>query len=170
MYSSISGCIGLRYSSVSKGNPNSGSVNQSHGASWIVVDSCIARLWGETCSTDYHTVFRCAEEGQISDFDPFPRKIRCRSVRTQIQKMSTSRRRYVQIPGYRSVRKCLSSANRRRSTSLTLFVSFTQPCDQHDRMIRTIRKSAARWRGRRAQGYRKLILRANLLYVPNIKM
>jgi len=36
--------------------------------------------------------------------------------------------------------------------------------------IRTIRKSAARWRGRRARGYRKLILRANLLYVPNIKM
>jgi len=31
---------------VSKGNPNSGSVNQSHGGSWIVVDSCIERLWG----------------------------------------------------------------------------------------------------------------------------
>jgi len=37
-------------------------------------------------------------------------------------------------------------------------------------MIRTIRKSAARWRGRRVQDYRKSILRANLLYVPNIKM
>ena len=36
--------------------------------------------------------------------------------------------------------------------------------------FQTIRKSAARWRGRRARGYRKLILRANLLYVPNIKM
>ena len=45
MYSSISGCIGLRYSSESKGNPNSGSVNQSHGDSWMVVGSCIARLW-----------------------------------------------------------------------------------------------------------------------------
>jgi len=67
-------------------------------------------------------------------------------------------------------RRSLSSANRRRSTSPILFVSFTQPCDQHDRKIRTIRKSAARWRGRRARGYRKLILRANLLYVPNIKM
>ena len=63
-----------------------------------------------------------------------------------------------------------SKANRRRSTPPILFVSFTQPCDQHDRMIRTIRKSASRWRGRRAQGYRKLILRANLLHVPNIKM
>jgi len=51
-----------------------------------------------------------------------------------------------------------------------VFVSFTQPCDQHDRKIRTIRKCAARWCGRRAWGYRKLILHANLLYVPNIKM
>ena len=33
----------------------------------------------QTCSTDYYRVFRCAEEGQISDFDPLPRKIRCRS-------------------------------------------------------------------------------------------
>ena len=56
------------------------------------------------------------------------------------------------------------------SAIFLLFVSFTQPCDQHDRKIRTIRKSAARWRGRRAQGYRKLILRANLLYIPTIKM
>ena len=64
----------------------------------------------------------------------------------------------------------VSSANRRRSTSLILFVSFTQLCDQHDRKIWTIRKSAARWCGRRARGYRKLILRANVLYVPNIKM
>jgi len=63
-----------------------------------------------------------------------------------------------------------STANHRRSTSPILFVSFTQPCDQHDRKIRTIHKSAARWRGRHARGYRKLILRANLLYVPNIKM
>ena len=63
-----------------------------------------------------------------------------------------------------------STANRRRSTWPILFVSITQTCDQHDRMIRTIRKSAARWRGRRARGYRKLILRANLLYAPNIKM
>jgi len=62
------------------------------------------------------------------------------------------------------------SANRRQFTSPILFVSFTQPCDQHDRKIQTIRKSAARWRGRRARGYRKLILRANLLYVSNIKM
>jgi len=67
-------------------------------------------------------------------------------------------------------RRSLSSANRRRSTSPIFFVSFTQPCDQQDRKIRTIRKSAARWRGRRARGYRKSILRANLLYVPNIKM
>jgi len=64
----------------------------------------------------------------------------------------------------------MSSANRRRSTSPILLVSFTQPGDQDDRKIRTIRKSAARWRERRARGYRKLILRANLLYVPNIKM
>jgi len=63
-----------------------------------------------------------------------------------------------------------STANRRRSTWPILFVSITQPCDQHDRMIRTIRKSAAWWRGRRARGYRNLILRVNLLYVPNIKM
>jgi len=47
MYSSISECIGLRYSSVSRGNPSSGSVNQSHGGSWVVVDSWIERLkWG----------------------------------------------------------------------------------------------------------------------------
>ena len=52
-------------------------------------------------------------------------------------------------------RRSLSSADRRRSTSPILFVSFTQPCGQHDRKIRTIRKSAARWRGRRARGYRK---------------
>ena len=57
-------------------------------------------------------------------------------------------------------RRSLSSANRRRSTSPILLVNFTQPCDQHDRKIRTIRKSAAR-------GYRKLILSANLLYVPD---
>jgi len=63
-----------------------------------------------------------------------------------------------------------SLVNRRRSTWPILFVRFTQDCDQHDRKIRTIRKSAARWRGRRARGYRKLILRVNLLYVPNIKM
>jgi len=55
----------------------------------------------QTCSTDYHTVFGCAEEGQISGFDPLPRKIRCRSGRkkAQILKMSTSRQRYVEIPG-----------------------------------------------------------------------
>ena len=47
---------------------------------------------------------------------------------------------------------------------------YSQPCDQQDRKIRTIRKSAARWRGRRARGYRKSILRANLLHVPDIKM
>ena len=28
----------------------------------------------QTCSTDYCTVFRCAEEGQISGFDPLQRK------------------------------------------------------------------------------------------------
>ena len=67
-------------------------------------------------------------------------------------------------------RSSLSSANRRRSSLPILFVSFTQPCDQHDRKIRTIRKSAARWRGCCARGYRKSIVRANLLYVPNIKM
>ena len=33
----------------------------------------------QSCSTDYHTVFRCAEGGQISGFDPLPHKIRCRS-------------------------------------------------------------------------------------------
>ena len=55
----------------------------------------------QTCSTDYHTVFRSAEEGQISGFDPLQRKIRCRSARkkAQILKISTSRRRYVQKPG-----------------------------------------------------------------------
>jgi len=63
-------------------------------------------------------------------------------------------------------RRSPSSANWRRSTSLILFVSFTQPCDQHGRKIRTIRRSTARWRGRHAKGYRKWILRANLLYVP----
>ena len=51
-----------------------------------------------------------------------------------------------------------------------IFVSFTHPSDQQDRKIRTIRKSAARWHGRRARGCWKLILRANLQYVPNIKM
>ena len=66
--------------------------------------------------------------------------------------------------------RSLSSANRRRSTSLILFVTFTHPCDQHDRKIRTIRKSAVRWHGRRALGCRKSIFRANSLYVPNIKM
>ena len=40
----------------------------------------------------------------------------------------------------------------------------------YDWKIRTIRKSAARWRGRRARGYRKLIFCANLHSVPNIKM
>ena len=84
------------------------------------------------------------------------------------------------LPGYFSVSfrfpqvtefgKSSALANRRRSTWPILFVSFTQPCDQHDRKIRTIRKSAARWCGRRARGCRKLILRVNLLYVPNIKM
>ena len=67
-------------------------------------------------------------------------------------------------------RRSLTSANRRRSTSPIFFVSFTQPCDQQDRKIPTICKSAAWWRGRRARGYRKLILRANMLYVPHIKM
>jgi len=37
----------------------------------------------QTCDTDYHTVFRCAEEGQISAFDPLQRKIRCRSARKE---------------------------------------------------------------------------------------
>ena len=46
-----------------------------------------------------------------------------------------------------------STANRRRSTWPILFVNITQPCDQHDRKIPTIRKSAARWRGRRVRGY-----------------
>ena len=41
-----------------------------------------------------------------------------------------------------------STANRRRSSWPILFVSITQPCDLHDRKIRPIRKSAARWRGR----------------------
>ena len=67
-------------------------------------------------------------------------------------------------------RRSLSLANRQRSTSLIFFVNFTQPCDHHDRKIRTIRKSDARWRGRRVRNYRKLIWHANLLYVPNIKM
>jgi len=71
------------------------------------------------------------------------------------------------LPGYFSVS---FRFNRRRCTSPILFVSFTLPCDQYDRKIQTICKSAARWRGRRARGYRKLILRVNLLYVPNIKM
>jgi len=66
--------------------------------------------------------------------------------------------------------RSLNSANRRRSTSPILFISFTQPCDQHDRKIRMISKSAARWHGRRARGYWKLILRANLLYVSHFKM
>jgi len=67
-------------------------------------------------------------------------------------------------------RRSLSSANRRRSISTILFVNFTYPCDQHDRKIQKIRKSAARWRGRLARGYRKLTLRANLPCVPDIKM
>jgi len=59
--------------------------------------------------------FCFAEEGQISGFDPLPHKIRCRSARkkAQILKMSTSRWRYVQIPGNSvsvSLRKCLISA------------------------------------------------------------
>jgi len=54
----------------------------------------------QTCSTDYHRVFRCSEEGQISGFDPLPWKNRCRSARkiAQILKMSRSRRRHVQTP------------------------------------------------------------------------
>jgi len=76
----------------------------------------------------------------------------------------------ISVSHFDSCRSLMSSANRRRSTSPILLVSFTQPGDQDDRKIRTIRKSAARWRERRARGYRKLILRANLLYVPNIKM
>jgi len=67
-------------------------------------------------------------------------------------------------------RRSLSSANRRWFTLLILFVSPTQPCDQHDWKIRTICKSTARWRRRRARGYRKLILRANLLCDPNIEI
>ena len=67
-------------------------------------------------------------------------------------------------------RRSLSSANRRWFTLLILFVSPTQPCNQHDWKIRTICKSTARWRRRRARGYRKLILRANLLCVPNIEI
>jgi len=67
-------------------------------------------------------------------------------------------------------RRSLSLANQQRSTSPILFASFTQLCDQHHRKIRMIRKSAARCRGRRSQGYRKLVLRANLLYIPDIKM
>ena len=67
-------------------------------------------------------------------------------------------------------RRSLSSANWLRSTSPILFVSFTHPCDQHNRKILTIRKSAVRWHRRRARGYRKLIFRANLLHVPNIQM
>jgi len=66
-------------------------------------------------------------------------------------------------------RRSPSLANRRRSTSPIYFFSFAQSCDQHVRKIRTIRKSAARWRRRRARGYRNIILRANLLYVPYIK-
>jgi len=48
-------------------------------------------------------------------------------------------------------RRSLSLANRRPSTSPNLFVSFTQSCDQHDRKVQTIRKSAAPWRRRRAR-------------------
>jgi len=44
MYSSISGCIVLWYSSVSRGNPSSGSVNQSHDGSWLMIDSCVEKL------------------------------------------------------------------------------------------------------------------------------
>jgi len=73
-------------------------------------------------------------------------------------------------PSHFDSRRSLTSANRQRSTSPICFVSFTQPCGQQDKKIRTIYKSAARWRGRRARAYRKLILRANLLYVPNFKM
>jgi len=41
-------------------------------------------------------------------------------------------------------RRSLTSANRRRSSTLPiLFVSFTQPCDQHDRKIRTMQKRCA---------------------------
>jgi len=74
------------------------------------------------------------------------------------------------IFSFRFVHRSLSSANRRRSTSPIFLVSFTQPCDQQDRKIRTIRKSAAQWCGRRARGYRKSILPVNLLFVPNINM
>ena len=55
----------------------------------------------QTCSTDYYRVFRCAEDGQISGFDPLPRKICCRSDRKKapILKILSSWRRYVQITG-----------------------------------------------------------------------
>jgi len=46
MCSSISGCIGLRYSSMSRGNPSSGRVNQSQGGSWKVLGSWCGREWG----------------------------------------------------------------------------------------------------------------------------
>ena len=75
---------------------------------------CVTHFVEQTCSTDYHTVFRCAEEDQISSFDPLQHKIRCRSARkkAQILKMLTSRRRYVQIPG-NSVLVSLRYAGRR---------------------------------------------------------
>jgi len=48
----------------------------------------------------YHRVFRYVEEGQISGFDPLPRKIRCRSagMKAQILKMLTSLHTIIFIP------------------------------------------------------------------------
>ena len=50
------------------------------------------------------------------------------------------------------------------------FVSFTQLVISKTGRFWTIRKSAAQWRRNRARGYKKSILRANLLYFPIVKM
>ena len=61
----------------------------------------VTKLVEETCSTDYHRILRCAEEGQIPAFRSRCAKIRCQSAQKKAQKleMSTSRRKYVQIAG-----------------------------------------------------------------------
>ena len=45
-YSSTPGCSGLRYLSVIIGNPSSGSVNQSHGGSCVMINSCAVQERG----------------------------------------------------------------------------------------------------------------------------
>jgi len=85
-----------------------------------------------------------------------------------------SNAKYINLRGYFSVSFRFPQITEfGKSTAIfppIYFHSFTQPSDQQDKKIRTICESAARWCGRRARGYRKLISRVNLQYDFNFKM